>query len=470
MPVSLRQRLVQERADLTNEGEALFAKVETENRSLTDTERARADEIQARVDVVNGDLRREEQRSGRDAALLGAAFSDTVRVSGIHDNALDKPWGYDYFGCDRATFMQRNSAGRMAPGDPRHPHNVYQTVAFGDFLKAVHDAGVNPHRADPRLFVGAATGMSEGVPADGGFLVQTDQVQTLLEKTYSAGEITRRIQPYPIGQNANGIAIPLLDETDRADGSRWGGLRGYWTGEAGTLTKSKPTFGKFRLDLDKVTALVYVTDEELQDISFLGSLLSRLVPQELSFKLEDGIINGSGAGMPLGILNAPCLVSVAKETGQAAATITTENIVKMYSRLWGRSHQNACWCINQDVLPQLFTMSLAVGTGGAPIFMPAGGLSGSPYNTLLGHPILLQEYCQTLGTKGDIFLCDFGEYVLIDKGGVQQASSVHVQFTTGETAFRFTYRVNGAPWWTAALTPKNSTATQSPFVALNARA
>ena len=63
-----------------------------------------------------------------------------------------------------------------------------------------------------------------------------------------------------------------------------------------------------------------------------------------------------------------------------------------------------------------------------------------------------------------------GQYQLIDKGGITKAESIHVQFLTEQTAFRFTYRVSGAPMWSKALTPANGTNTLSPFVKLDARA
>jgi HK97 family phage major capsid protein len=76
------------------------------------------------------------------------------------------------------------------------------------------------------------------------------------------------------------------------------------------------------------------------------------------------------------LLNSGCLVSVGKETGQAAATVVAENVVKMYSRMFAQSRPNAVWLINQNIEPQLFTMSLAVGTGGVPIYMPVVWPSG----------------------------------------------------------------------------------------------
>jgi HK97 family phage major capsid protein len=90
----------------------------------------------------------------------------------------------------------------------------------------------------------------------------------------------------------------------------------------------------------------------------------------------------------LGILNAGCLVSVDKETGQKANTVLLENVVKMWSRLFGASRANAVWLINQNTETQLYQMSLAVGTGGAPVFLPGGGVSASPYMTLFGRPII----------------------------------------------------------------------------------
>ncbi|GAB6172971.1 hypothetical protein JCM15765_24490 [Paradesulfitobacterium aromaticivorans] len=192
--------------------------------------------------------------------------------------------------------------------------------------------------------------------------------------------------------------------------------------------------------------------------------------EEFGFKVDDAIINGTGAGMPLGILNSKALVTVPKEAGQAAGTINVQNVVNMWSRCWGRSRQNAAWYINQDIEPQLFTMSLAVGAGGVPVYMPASGVSGSPYSTLFGRPVIPLEQCETLGTLGDIILADFSQYLLIDKGGINAASSIHVRFLYDENVFRFIYRVDGQPVWNAPLQPFKGSNTLSPFVALANRA
>ena len=322
-------------------------------------------------------------------------------------------------------------------------------------------------RADPRLK--APTGLSEGQPSEGGFLVQTDYATSLLEKVYADSSVVSRVTRMPISANSNSIKIPAVSESSRADGSRFGGIRAYWLNEAGTKTPSQPAFEQVALELKKLIGLCYATDELLQDAPALESWVKMAFAKEFDFKITDAILNGDGAGKPLGIENAPCTLSVSAETSQAADTILFENIIKMWARLYAPCRPNAVWLISQDIEPQLFSMAMAVGTGGVPVYMPAGGISGAPYGTLMGRPVLPIEQCDNLGDVGDIILADLSQYIMIDKGGVQQASSIHVNFTTDETAFRFVYRVDGQPWWRSALTPFNGGSTQSPFINLAAR-
>jgi len=347
-----------------------------------------------------------------------------------------------------------------------------QWTSFGEFLQAVVRAGASGGRVDPRLIAAPeerAMGLSEGVPAEGGFLVQTDVITELLKRTYEASILASRVRRIPIGPNSNGLILKTVDEKSRATGSRWGGVHAYWAAEAGPKTKSTPTFGELELKLKKLIGLCYTTDELLQDAEALEAIITQAFTEEFSWMADEAIFTGTGVGQPLGILNAPASVTVAKETGQAANTILYQNIVKMYSRMWGRSRPNAVWLINQDIEPQLFTMSMAVGAGGIPVYMPAGGLSASPYGTLIGRPVIPNEHSETLGTVGDIMFADLSQYIMIDKGGISTASSIHVKFLYDETAFRFVYRVDGQPLWSIALTPAKGSNTLSPFVALATR-
>jgi HK97 family phage major capsid protein len=329
-------------------------------------------------------------------------------------------------------------------------------------------------RAEKRLrFVNeqvrAATGLSEAVDSDGGFFLQPTLSSRMIEKVYNTGEILRRVTMTPIGPNSNSLAINGVDETSRADGSRFGGVRGYWGDEAESVNATKPKWHRLDLKLNKLFAAVYATEEEIEDVVALDARINRIVPQELSFKIEDAIVNGTGAGQPLGILNAGCLITVTKETNQLAATVVTENILKIYARAYGPSRSTGVWLYSQDIEPQLFGLSLAVGTGGVPVYMPPGGVSQAPYATLMGRPLIPVEYTAALGTVGDIVFAEFDHYEGIEKGGVNTQRSIHVQFLAGEEVFRFRMRVDGQPSWSSALTPKNAGSSLSPFVTLETR-
>jgi HK97 family phage major capsid protein len=341
--------------------------------------------------------------------------------------------------------------------------------SFGDFLGAVIRSSQPGGSMDPRFEKRAASGMSTGVPSDGGFLVGTDIMSEIFKLTYDRALVANRCRKVQVGSNSNGIAMNAIDETSRATGSRMGGIRGYWKAEADKATATTPKFKKIKMDLEKLMTFVYLTEETLTDTTALDSMVGDMVADEFAWLLDDAIINGLGSGLPLGIMNSDAMVSVAKEGSQSDDTITYPNVLKMWGRMWARSRPNSVWYINQDCEQQLHQMSLVVSDGGAPVYLPAGGASVQPFSTLFGRPVIPVEQCQTVGDNGDILLSDMSQYMLIEKGGVNRDASMHVRFLYDEQLLRFTYRVNGQPLWNSALTPANGSNTLSPFVSLATR-
>ena len=337
-------------------------------------------------------------------------------------------------------------------------------ASFGEQLLAAYRAAAPGGKVDERLSTRAASGLNETTPSDGGFLVQQDFVTELLKRTYETGILASRAKKIPISTNANGMKINAVDEDSRANGSRWGGVQTYWEGEADELTASKPKFRQLELSLKKLTGLCYATDELLQDAAALEAVIRQAFAEEFGFKIDDAILSGSGEGEPLGILNSGAIVKVEKEKEQTDI-VTVENLIKMWNRLWSRSRGNAVWYINQEIETYLYTLKI----GDKPVNIPAGGLSEKPYGTLFGRPVIPLEQCNAAGEEGDIILADIGQYLLIDKGGVKAASSIHVRFLYDESVFRFIYRVDGKPIWNKPLAPYKGSASVSPFVTLAKR-
>ena len=341
---------------------------------------------------------------------------------------------------------------------------------FADFCNSVYKAQVDGYTEKMTGWVGyakAATGMGEIVGSDGGFLVPTEFRNTLLRDSLEASIVRPRATILPMQTNA--IKIPVIQETTR-QGSVYGGIIIYRPGEGSSKTASKPKLGQIELNLHKLVGLCYVTDELLEDSPItLAPLLTTLFSEAIAFQEDDDFINGTGAGMSLGILNSPALVTQTAQGGQAANTIVSENIVKMWSRMKPRSHANSVWMANSDTFPQLALMTIDVGTGGSNVGL-VQRLPGSPDVTLMGRPLILTEHAQTLGDKGDIILGDWRQYLIGNKAnGLQGASSIHLKFDQDETAFRFVKRVDGQPWELSARTPRNSDVTLGSFIVMAAR-
>ena len=409
---------------------AMLTKAEEESRFLTDEEKAEVDKLESEI----------------------RSWDDSIMRS-------KKMMAYEPESSKGAEENMEEPEVKSVPSD-----NSKKFISLGEQMMAVYRAAAPGGRLDTRLSTRAASGLNESNPSDGGFLVQHDFVSTLLKRTYETGVLASKVKKIPISGNSNGLKINSIDEDSRANGSRWGGVQTYWENEADQISSSKPKFKQMDLSLKKLTGLCYATDELLQDTSALESVIKEAFAEEFGFKIDDAILNGNGAGQPLGILNSSALVSVAKENNQTDK-ITVENLIKMWNRLWSRSRANSVWYINQELEPYLYTLKI----GDKPVYIPAGGLSEKPYGTLFGRPVVPLEQCSAAGEIGDIILADIGQYLLIDKGGISQASSIHVRFLYDENVFRFIYRVDGQPIWNKPLTPYKGSASVSPFVALAKR-
>jgi HK97 family phage major capsid protein len=303
------------------------------------------------------------------------------------------------------------------------------------------------------------------VPADGGFLIPETLRSNLLQVALEEAVVRPRATVIPM--ETLRVPFPTLDSTTNS-GSVYGGMIGYWTEEAGALTQSQATFGRIALEAKKLTGYSEVPNELFQDsiVSF-SAFLNTVWPRAIAFFEDVAFMSGTGVGEPLGWLGASAAVSVAKESGQANGTIVWENIVKMYARMLPASLGNAVWIANLDTFPELATMALSVGTGGAPIWIN-NGAEGPPM-TILGRPVIFTEKAPSLGGAGDINLVDLSYYLIGDRQAMSMDTSPHYKFANDMTAVRIIERVDGRPWLQSAITPQTGSNTLTPFVKIAAR-
>ena len=309
------------------------------------------------------------------------------------------------------------------------------------------------------------SGMFEQSDPDGGDLIPPGFSNNIYERMVAKNLILQYLNPMAV--NGNTMTVPALKEDSRADGSRGGGILGYWDGEAGQYTFSKSRYRNVNLRLHKLTVYTAVTDELVNDSPVaLESFLLRKAPEEINFKINDAVINGNGSGIPLGILNAGSKITVAAVSGQGAGTIVYQNITDMWARCVAGQRGSAIWLYNQDAESAIVRMFLATGTAaGVALFTP--NENNAPGLKLMARPALVMEQCQSIGTAGDLILFAPEGYVAITKGGVESFMSMHLRFDFDEAVYKWLFRFDAQPFDNVALTPYKGSNTVSSIVVLN---
>jgi HK97 family phage major capsid protein len=347
-----------------------------------------------------------------------------------------------------------------------------QFLDIGEFVQTVwHREGDKSRMPNAKTLaekMGIVNAYQEKVPSDGGFLVPEEFRTEIMTIALETAIVRPRAMVIPMGTNT--LSFPTVDATSNVS-TVFGGIVVYRTEEGEEFVESKAKFGRIKLDVTKQTALAYITNETVKDTG--GALTGWLNPNlgaAMGWFEDLDYLSGSGAGEPLGALNAanPALIVVDGESGQAATTILWENVLRMYSRMLPSSLGSAVWVVTQDAFFELATMALNVGTGGSAVWLPDA--HGAPQLTLLGRPVIMTEKAPgVLGAKSDISFVDFSKYMIGDRESMSIETSPHVKFTSDQTTIRVIARNDGRPAVLNAITPQNSGPTLSPYVTLAAR-
>lgn len=338
-------------------------------------------------------------------------------------------------------------------------------------LVEVKNATVNRQPSAKLMQVqNAAAGMSEGAGKDGGFLIEAGHSQKLLDQILTRSIFAQRcLRIAPDRKEKSQFIGPKINESSRASGSRHGGIEAKWIPEAGQITPGKLQYDQIKAPLKKLAAVVRASDELSQDMAGFEYYINKTVGEEFAFTLDNAILRGNGVSELLGVLNAPALITVDAVMGQTTKTILLENVLAMLSRLDARSYPSTAWYCNVNCLPQLYSMTQAIGTAGGPV-VSIGDFGGTGSFRIAGLPVVVTEYSSSVGAVGDLVLADFSQY-LLRMQPMSTVVSIHVYYLTNEDAYRFILRVAGLPLLSGPITPLYAAAgvTASNFVALAAR-
>ncbi len=311
-----------------------------------------------------------------------------------------------------------------------------------EFLGAVH-AGLTDRRLQSQL-------SSEISGSDGGFLVPSQFAAEWLDASLESEIVRPRARIHPMTTAT--MKIAGFANNDSSGSAPFGGLAGTWLGETEEATDLSPECRAIELCARKLAIFSRASNELIADGQDFESMLGQAIVESLSWHLDTAFLNGTGAGQPLGALNDPALIVIDKQAGQAGSTIVYENLVEMFSRLHPSLTNGAVWVCSQTAIPQLTTLSLAIGTGGDRI--PAMSESNGEFR-ILTLPVLFTEKVPSLGSQGDIMLANFSEYSVGLREGITLEKSNAVRWQTDESSYRSILRADGFGRWSQPYTPLN---------------
>ena len=350
---------------------------------------------------------------------------------------------------------EAKAPAEVKTADEKCYRNLGEQLA--DIKKASLGYGVTPALEKTQRSI---MGMNTQVGSEGGYAIQVDFANRIMDSVIEQSEILNRVDRYQVSANANEVYVSMVNETSTAN--VFGGVVAYVVEEGATIPNTKPSLKQIRLPLKKLAALAYVTDEQMRDAQFTGSLLERAFGLAIARLREKMIITN--------VINNAGTTTIAKESGQSAATVVGKNFLKMRNALISTSRRNAIWTMHPDVMAELPEMYLAGAHTDKFIYMPEDGIYSVGYDRLFGREIIESDYCSALGTKGDVLYWSPFEYLEITKGGIETAASIHVAFDTAQMAFRAISYANGMCKYDQGITLVNSSVARASYVTLATRA
>jgi HK97 family phage major capsid protein len=432
--------MVQEKKQLVEKAEAILQNVEKSGGSLTKEQEREFDRYTDKIKRINDEIDEELRKIRTSEPILNTphkpmACLNEVRTP-VPTKAVSKSFRSMFYGNETVSLS----------------NNGFHSM--DEFLKTLHLG-----RADQRLL---NSSMVEGIPEFGGYSVPEEYGAFLMDKSLESEIIRPRATVWAMGSETK--KVPAFDGADRST-NLFGGISGEWLEEGQTGTRKVAKLRLIQLTAKKLACFSQASNELIADGMSFEEMLAGALIKGIGWYMDYAFINGTGEGQPLGILADPALITVTKEASQAAATITYHNVVNMFSRLAPSCFTNAVWLANPSVIPQLLTMTITIGTGGARI--PVFKEEASKF-TLLGKEIIFTEKCPALGSKGDLILADLSQYAIGMRKEIALDRSNVPGWMEDMTDYRVIVRVDGQGTWDKPVTPKNGT-TLSWAVALEAR-
>ncbi|MBQ1362983.1 MAG: phage major capsid protein [Oscillospiraceae bacterium] len=267
--------------------------------------------------------------------------------------------------------------------------------------------------------------LSESVDQDGGYLVPEE-----FEKQIITGLDEVNV--------LRSLAKVIPTHHDRKIPISVGHSVATWTAENAAYTESNPTFGQKQIDAFKLTDLVRVSIELLQDSEFdLESYIAAEFARAFGIAEEQAFCVGTGTNQPTGIFTANG--GTVGVTAAAANAITLDEIISLVYSLKSPYRKNAKFLMNDATIPLLRKLK---DNNGTYLWQPSVQ-AGQP-DKLLGFEIYTSPYAPTVEAGAyAIAFGDFKNYWIGDRMGRTTQRLNELYATNGQIGYVATERVDG---------------------------
>lgn len=211
-----------------------------------------------------------------------------------------------------------------------------------------------------------------------------------------------------------------------------------WTAENAAYTESNPTFGQKQIDAFKLTDLIRVSTELLQDSAFpLEAYIAEEFARAFGIAEEQAFCVGTGTNQPTGIFTASG--GTVGVTAASATAITVDEIISLVHALKSPYRRNAKFLMNDATIAILRKLK---DQNGAYLWQPS--IQAGQPDRLLGYEIYTSPYVPTVAANAlAIAFGDFNHYWIGDRAGrtVQRLNELYA--TNGQIGYVATERVDG---------------------------
>ena len=267
--------------------------------------------------------------------------------------------------------------------------------------------------------------LSESVDADGGYLVPEEFEHQIITGLDEANVI-------------RSLAKVITTHHDRKIPISVGHSVATWTAENAAYTESNPTFGQKQIDAFKLTDLVRISVELLQDAEFdLEAYIAAEFARAFGIAEEQAFCVGSGTNQPTGIFTENG--GTVGVTAAAANAITVDEVISLVYALKAPYRKNAKFLMNDATVALLRKLK---DNNGAYLWQPSVQ-AGQP-DKLLGYPLYTSPYAPIVeGGALAVAFGDFKNYWIGDRAGrtVQRLNELYA--TNGQIGYVATERVDG---------------------------